>query len=411
MHVCFRKLTGEVKMKHFKMIGGLLTAAILFAAPSFADESSFKETSKFLQSGGEYYNYISGGQIKLQLNSLPEIANALKEIQNPKCKAAAAGIAQVIPVLMDSGIMKFDAFGASSYRQGDLFSNRTVYYSKDAKNSGYIWNFIQRENRSFSILNQAPFNSVVLVQFRFDFGKFYDFLKISFQKQNCKDALDFLAMIEEEAKKEGEPLPDVFASLGEEFTLILAHSPENGNPMIPFEFAFILETRNNFIFRKLKDDAIKNQTFQVKDNKIFVNVGFFMLELSETPKSIIVKTSGFRFADGMTVKSLAENPVFARYAKGLPEQGIGISYVAPNFMAPLANSPFLQGNPSVAELTKTPGNLTILTMNDNGYVSYAMSDVSLIPNILSIVPGLIRAADAANTPPPAPAPVPAPNAN
>ena len=73
-------------MKHFKMIGGLLTAAILFAAPSFADESSFKETSKFLQSGGEYYNYISGGQIKLQLNSLPEIANALKEIQNPKCK-------------------------------------------------------------------------------------------------------------------------------------------------------------------------------------------------------------------------------------------------------------------------------------------------------------------------------------
>ena len=390
------------------MIGGLLTAAILFAAPSFADESSFKETSKFLQSGGEYYNYISGGQIKLQLNSLPEIANALKEIQNPKCKAAADGIAQVIPVLMDSGIMKFDAFGASSFRQGDLFSNRTVYYSKDAKNSGYIWNFIQRENRSFSILKQAPYNTVALAQFRFDFGKLYDFLKTSFQKQNCKDALEFLAMIEEEAKKEGEPLSDVFASLGEEFTLILAHSPENGNPMIPFEFAFISETRNNFIFRKLKESAAKNETFQVKDNKIFLNAGFFMLEFSETPKSIVIKSAGFRFADGTTVKSLSENPVFARYAKGLPEKGICISYVAPNFMAPVANSPFLQGNPSVAELTKTPGNLTILSMNDNGYVSYAMSDVSLIPNILSFVPGLIRAADAANPPPPAPARAPAP---
>ena len=359
------------------MIGGLLTAAVLFAAPSFADESSFKETTKFLQSGGEYYNYISGDQIKLQLNSLPEIAQALKEVQNPKCKAAAEGIAQVIPVLMDSGIMKFDAFGASSYRQGNLFSNRTVYYSKDAKNSGYIWNFIQRENRTFSILKQAPYNTAVLVQFRFDFGKFYDFLKTSFQKQNCKDVLDFLAMIEEEAKKEGMPLSDVFASLGEEFTLILAHSPENGNPMLPFEFAFISETRNNFIFRKLKEDAVKNQTFQVKDNKIFLNAGFFMLEFSETPKSIMIKSVGFRFADGTNVKSLAENPVFARYAKGLPEQGIGISYAAPNFLGPVMNSP-----------------------------------ISLIPNILSIVPDLIRAADAANPPPPAPAqaPVPAPNA-
>ena len=393
------------------MIGGLLTAAVLFAAPSFADESSFNETTKFLQSGGEYFNYISGDQIKLQLNSLPEISQALREIQNPKCKSAARGIAQVIPILMDSGIMKFDGFGASSYRRGDLYSNRTVYYSKDAKNSGYIWNFIQRENRSFPILKQAPYNTAALVQFRFDFGKFYDFMKTSFRKQNCNDALDFIAMIEEEAKKEGEPLSDVFASLGEEFTFILAYSPEGGNPMIPFEFAFISETRNNFIFRKLKENAAKNETFQVKDNKIFLNAGFFILECSETPNSIIVKTAGFRFADGKNMKSLAENPVFARYAKGLPEKGFCISYAAPNFLEPVMNSPFLQGNPSAAMISKTPGSLTVCTMNDNGYVTYAMSDISLIPNILSVVPGLIRAADAANTPPPAPAPAPAPNAN
>lgn len=378
-------------MKHIKMLGGFL-AAVFLAVPCFANEISFKETASFLQSGGDYYLILTGDQIRLQLKAVPEIVKALQEVKNPEMKPAADAAARLVPILMNSGIMKLDGIGQSSFKQGNLYSNRVVFYSKNAKNNGYIWNCIRRENRNLSILDRAPENTIFLSQSRFDLGKLHAYLKSELQMHD-KEFFDLLVQFEKSMSEEGVPLPQLYDSLGEEFTLIVSSAPEGGNPMIPFEFAAVIETKSDYLFRLIKDKVQKEQTAQIQDGKILINAGFVIFEISASPKEIVFKTSGFRFADGKQLKSLAGNPVFARYAKGLPGKGIGVFYLAPNCLAPLMNSPFLQGNPAVAAYAKTPGNLMIYTISDNGFAGYGNSDVSLVPNVLSQIPALIRLAD------------------
>ena len=323
-------------MKKFSKIAAvfvLTAAAVGLTAQGFqtsgsrtgtgTDKAVYDRTMKELDTGGLVLTY----------RNTQESVNFVREIVKlaaGQFSASEGGDAEKISSMAEdffaqSGLSSIQSIGSSVSRSGDLYTLKGFVSASSSRN-GLIWDLVA-ENKSVSeLLRYVPQNAVLAAGGTVRLKPAYDRVMKLLQKYLPSREYEQLTSALNSLKEEGIDLPHQL-SAWTGYTLYLENQPDK-QPIVPGVTGgtLILQMADDSLYRlillKVDPDQVSNGVVMIPDTPLM------MMQKN----GLLVVTTDSKLFDNIQKKgfpTLAADPDFRVYAKGLPAAGTGFFWWGP----------------------------------------------------------------------------------
>lgn len=219
-----------------------LVPVVLFAGPApaikSAEKSSFQQVTRQLNSGGQFYSYMSTQGL---LDKLPDMIQSLQDVilaemdeEDPEYQQAKAVMDILGYVIRTSGVDELSGIGISSIaRAPGQYYNRAIYHHYPGQGQGRLWSLFGGEPITQNFIPMLPQNTAMASYWKMDVAGLVDWIRTA-----CKETghEQFAALIDgqfEKAHEQGLPAADILQSMRGEFGIVLTLNPEKTRPFEP----------------------------------------------------------------------------------------------------------------------------------------------------------------------------------
>jgi prepilin-type processing-associated H-X9-DG protein len=348
----------------------LLLACVLRGTAALAQElptitpvgkSSYDTVAKYLNPGGSVYAYVSTKEWAGKLDTLVgSIEGMVLPNLGPEQAGQAQGVLRIIHrFIAESGLAELGGLGLSSVQTGEeLFHNRVVLQRGSGGASGLYWEAFGGENGAFDLLRALPANTAMAVWMPCDVKPVWAWVQKAVQESGSQPMSAGLAQGLQRLQAQGIAVDAWVAALGRHAAFVLTIDADRKYALplgggggktieVPgFALALLLEVRDDTIFRDIDARLAANPEVGRTDT------GSLRQRVVPSPLPPPIRVTVAQLADVLILSTsdelvgqlaggrggLTATPLFQKLAAGMPDQGIGFSFVSPALGAALSQA-------------------------------------------------------------------------
>jgi hypothetical protein len=329
-----------------------------------ASKNSFQETTSRLDTGGDFFLYLSTQQWldglatkvstwRLFFAGMPNLTDKERETLNKGFDVASR-------VIMNSGVQDVSGIGMSSLVvEKDLYRNKVFLHHYPGKGKGLLWNMMGSKPHPLAQLDLLPADTVLAISSDFDAPLLWSEIREEVSLSGFSEAKAFLNQLPMEFEKAaGLSWDNFLASLGGEFGVVLTMNRSNqvailvpgtkGDLQIP-EPALMLITKvkDDVLFNRLAQELQRNggdKVIRVETPTLKMRSLALPLPIQMQVHPTVALSGGYLFVasseaivqEALAVKAgqkagLKAQDEFKFLAKDIPAEGNGFSFVSERF--------------------------------------------------------------------------------
>jgi hypothetical protein len=327
-----------------------------------AETTSFKEVTSKLDTGGNFYLYLSTEQwlknLSTQVDKWHELAGAIPAVGDRDRQALDNLFNIGSRLVKDSGLENISGIGMSSIaREPGLYYNKMVVHHYAGQGNGFIWTMFGNQPHELDGLNLLPANTAMAAFYDLDAAQIWSVIQTQCEQSGFPEAKDFLNKFPAEFEKgAGIKWDDAIGSLGGEFGIVITLDDShmvsvpvpNQQPLPVPEPALMLviKVKNDTIFNRI-DAALKEKgvpgLISVEKDGVKMRTVPVPLPIPIALRPSIATSGGYLFIatsdaliqEAVAVKGgkagLKSSDEFKKLSKDVPLQGNQFAFLSQRF--------------------------------------------------------------------------------
>ena len=326
-----------------------------------AEQTSFKEVTSKLDSGGNLYVYLGTEQwlkgLSAQVDKWHEMVASLPDAQdNIKVIDSAFNIGNNL--IKDSGLQDISGIGISSIaREPGIYCNKMVVHHYPGQGNGFLWTIFGKQAHDLDGLNLLPANTAMAAFYDVDSAEIWSVIQKQCEQSGFPQAQEALKQFQDQfVKNAGIRWDEFIASLDGEIGMVvtlddshIVHIPiPNQQPLDMPEPAlmFVVKVKNDAIFKRIdilmKQKGVPGVISSDKDG-IQMRTVNVPVPSPITLRPTFAQSGGYFFfatsdaliQEAVAVKGgkagLKSTEEFKKLSAGIPQQGNSLCFLSQRF--------------------------------------------------------------------------------
>ncbi len=347
-------------MKKLIIIAALAVSFLTFAQDD-AEKTSFEEVCSKLDSGGDFYLYLSAEKgikaFEKQIGMIRELIVAGDDYESDnELRDMVRLIDLGLRFFRQSGLNEISGFGMSSRKESGLYTNKIVVHHYPDEASGSLWSVFGEKAHKLEGLGFLPEDTALAGFTEIKAGMLWEWISTEIEVSGIEKAVEGLREMKSELAADGIDIDSLLASIDGETGLVITLDRQE-KTMVPSKGQALLIPQPGLLFvAKVNDssvfDLIQRKTFNIDHpeksiarradsdgRKVLLFVmGIPMIPgpatVVQTEDGYLMAASSMKIIDkALAVREgkaggLVSTDEFRELSRGIPLDGNGFKYVS-----------------------------------------------------------------------------------